>query len=451
MLLQFMVANFRSFKDETLLNLVPAKSRIHPDHILTDEAAGKRVQAVPFAAIYGANASGKSNLIKALAFAQELIVKGTRGEDSIPVIPFRLDVKTSEAPARFEFVLKHEGVLYTYGFVVSSHVVQEEWLFAVVKSQEIRLFERVTSEGKAHVEIGDHLAKTGKEKQRLEFVAEGTRPNQLFLTEANERNVTELKPIMQWFQTKLKIISPESFYSTLTLRAESDKEFMEYLARLLQLADTGIEDISVNAEPLDLERLFPDLPEDDRKLLRDALTDAEMGSVSTTYGKGFFAIRRQAKDEPLLLTLKTRHQCKGMKSVDFNTREESDGTQRLMHLAPILFGAWKTNAVFIVDELDRSMHPLLCRFVVEAFLKGVTENKAGSQLLVTTHETNLLDLDLLRRDEIWFVEKDKGGGSHLGSLSDYKLVRSDLKLSKGYLNGRFGAIPFIGDARKLVR
>jgi hypothetical protein len=120
-----------------------------------------------------------------------------------------------------------------------------------------------------------------------------------------------------------------------------------------------------------------------------------------------------------------------------------------MHLLPALYDSLNAEKVFVIDELDRSMHPLLCRLYVEAFLRGVKKGKCRGQMIVTTHETALLDLDLLRRDEIWFVEKDKNGASHLSSLAEFKPIRADLKISKGYLNGRFGAIPFLGDVRRL--
>ncbi|MBI3922505.1 MAG: AAA family ATPase [Armatimonadetes bacterium] len=451
MLLQFTVENFRSFKSEAILNLIPAKSRIHPGHVLKDDASGKAVKAVPLAVVYGANASGKSTLVQALAFAQGLITRGTRGEESIPLVPFRLDKDSLSKPGRFEFVLKHDGVVYTYGFVVSATTVHEEWLFAVYQSREVRVFERITTDGKAVLEVGAALATTSEEKQRIQFVAEGTRPNQLFLTEANERNVELLKPLMRWFRQSLQIIHPQSRYQELVLRTHKDEDFTRFLGDFLRVADTGIEGIGTGSEPLDLERLFPDMPEEFGKSLLDEVAKDHVVAVNIEAGDRRYAITSDAQKVPTVFTLKTQHRTTSGESVDFETREESDGTRRVMDLVPALMDLQSNEKVYVVDELDRSMHPLLCRLYVEAFLRSLQETKSRGQMILTTHETGLLDLDLLRRDEIWFVEKDKEGGSHLTSLAEFKYkVRSDLKIARGYLNGRFGAIPFVGDVKALL-
>ena len=446
MLLQFAVENFKSFKSEAVLNLIPAKSRIHPDHVLTGNTKGKPVKAVPLAVLYGANASGKSVLIQAIAFAQSLITNGTRGDDPLGITPFKLDKETLSKPSRFEFVLKHEGVLYTYGFVASAKQVHEEWLFAVNESHEKRVFERVTKEGKAVVEAGDLLTPTKEEKQRIQFVAEGTRPNQLFLTEANERNVEPLKALMNWFRFNLRVVFPEAKYLRLVSRVDTDDRFSRFLAEFLQAADTGIQGIAATRDSASAEQLLERMSDEERSRFLE-----EPESFQVWNGDQFVRFERGGKKSLVLLSLKTRHETIYGDPVNFDVTDESDGTRRLMHLAPALFDSQSGEDVYVIDELDRSLHPLLCRLYVEAFLRSVTEGKSRGQMVVSTHETSLLDLDLLRRDEIWFVEKDKEGGSHLTSLAEFKSqVRADLKIAKGYLNGRFGAIPFLGDVRRLL-
>ncbi len=448
MLLQFVVSNYRSFKKETIINMAPAKSRVHHDHVISDRH-GKNTEALSIAALYGANASGKSNLIKAIAFARDLIVTGTRADSSIPVTPFRLSPKSSLAPSHFEFIFKHEGVLYTYGFIVSSQLVHEEWLFAVYNRQEVRLFERTTEGGKARVEQGNKLASNRFEKERIRFVAEGTRPNQLFLTEAHERNVSAIQPVMQWFSRNVAVITPDTRFDV-TLKAYSDKTFTSYLERILRNSDTGIHGITTKAEPLDFDRQIPDMPDDVRRSILSDLQKPEVKSMLVTDGRRFFTFAR-AKGNPIVVSLRTQHKSADI-AVEFDTEDESDGTQRMMHLAPILLDAQRKESekVFFIDELDRSMHPLLCRFVVETFLKGVSETESKSQLIFTTHEASLLEPDLLRRDEVWFVEKGGEGDSTLSSLAEYE-VRSDLRISKGYLDGRFGAIPLLGDSPVLEK
>jgi len=445
MLLQFAVENFRSFRREALLNLIPAKkSREHKDHLLADDR-GKRVQCVPAAAVYGANASGKSNLVAAMGFARDLIVEGTKGEQAIAVSPFRLDDQCRSQPSRFEFVVKHEGVLYTYGFLVSHTQIEEEWLFAVYNRQEVRLFERVTRDNTAIVEFGPQIADTKADRQVLDLVARTTRPNQLFLTEANERNVEKLKPLMRWFRDHLCIITPDTRYQYLELRAHTDREFIDGIGTFLRLADTGIDQVTTVREEFDLDKMFPGMPDD---LKREFVGDLSTGDKKALFihdGRKYYTIARDRDlgDEPVLLSLKMRHPATGGRTVDFDPDDESDGTLRLMHLVPILLDLRTTDKVYVVDELDRSMHPLLCRLFVRTFVDESVAGNSNGQLVLTTHETELLDQDLLRRDEIWFIEKDRDGGSVLRSLAEYR-VRHDLRIDRGYLNGRFGAIPFVG-------
>jgi hypothetical protein len=448
MLVQFSVENYRSFHSEEILSMIPAKSRIHPKHVLRSEEKGRRVRALPLAVLYGANASGKSNLIRAMRCARKLVVDGTRSESQIPVQPFQLASEARGKGSRFEFVLKHDDVLYTYGFVVTAQEVKEEWLFGVFAKNEVRLFERVTEDGRARVEVGARLASTKGERQRLQFVAAGTRPNQLFLTEAHERNVEPLEPLLHWFREHLTIISPEARYQPLVLRAHSDKEFAEFVADVLSTADTGIKGLSIEDTKLDDRRVWENLPDDAKKEFLEALRQSPSRSVGVAVGKALYAFRQQADEEVQVLTLQTRHSADDGKHVFFDIRAESDGTHRLMHLAPALLNLRKSDDVYVIDELDRSLHPHLCRMYLDAFLFNITDRGCRGQMIVTTHETSLLDLDLLRRDEIWFVEKDTQGASHLTSLAEFR-VKADLRISKGYLSGRFGAIPFVGDVRRL--
>lgn len=449
MLIRFSVENFRSFKGEETLSLTPAKSRIHKGHVLVPEGSGRKVGALPLAVLYGANASGKSNLIRAMDFARTLVLRGTRPDVTTGVVPFRLDPDTAGKPSRFEFVLRHEKVLYTYGFACTDQEVAEEWLFAVLQKHEVRLFERVTEAGKARVELGNQLAGTREARQRLQFVAAGTRRNQLFLTEANDRNVEALAPLVHWFRDHLTIVWPDAEYRPLVLRAHDDAQFAAYLSGFLTVADTGIGGIDLAAETLDEDRHLAGIPPRLRKALMGDLDRAADHSVVLGGNKTLLALRQAQDRSAQVLTLRTKHQTTAGETVLFDMRDESDGTHRLLHLVPALLDLQSNDDVFVIDELDRSLHPHICQLYLEAFLRGVTEHGHRGQMILTTHDTNLLDLDLLRRDEIWFVEKDDKGASHLTSLADFKLVRADLRIDKGYLNGRFGAIPFVGDVERL--
>ena len=450
MLLQFTVENFLSFRDETTFSMLAAGADSqHPAHFVCD-AAGKGRSALRATAIYGANGAGKSGLFKAIQFAQTMILRGRRSGQSIPVIPFKLSAKRGEA-SKFDFTFTHQGIQYFYGFKVNATQILEEWLYGTPNKQEVPYFERQTTDkGKAKIEFGTQMkGKSKKQEQFLEFVADGTRPNQLFLTEAEDRNIETVKPVIEWFRKVLLIISAETQAQDLEMTVHRDSGFTDFLGALLQKAGTGIHGVAAEAVPLDFDRHFPGMPDD----LRAEILESLNGTDET--GKDVFSmihdktgarriVARNADGAPLLIKLKTQHSVENGKLTEFEVEEESEGTQRLIHLAPALFGLKSPRErVVLIDELDRRLHTLLSKAFLEAFLDCDDTNRQN-QLIFTTHDTNLLNLDLLRRDEICFVEKNKEGASHLASLSEFK-VRPDLQIEKGYLNGRFGAIPFLGN------
>lgn len=440
MLLQFIVDNYLSFGSETNLLMTPvARERKHKSHILESQN-GRKIDILPLAAVYGANGSGKSNLIKAIKFSRDFIVFGAKSNQMIKTTSFKLNQKIINEPSRFEYQILHEGTLYHYGFVVTSEKVLEEWLFATFDKKECMLFERILENGKVIVKSGEKLAKTKNEKLRIQFVAEGTRLNQLFLTEAYERNVETIKPVFEWFGDYLIIIPPECKFALLPLMVYKEGEFKVYLSNFLKNIDTGICDVFSSHETIS---------EDDFSIIKEHLVD--LGYPGVFFEKrDYFSVILKNQNQLESVNLMTHHKNVDGKDVEFFPKEESDGTQRLMHLAPILFDLQKYPKTYIVDELDRSMHPLLSWKFVETFLEGISNRNINGQFIFTTHETHLLDLDILRRDEIWFMEKDQTGKSHIASLAEYR-VRDDLRIDKGYLQGRFGAIPFIGNMKSLLK
>ncbi len=449
MLLQLAIKNFRSFKGETVFSMVASKDDQHSDHTVAAPVKDHRVLRT--AAIYGANAAGKSNLVKALAFIQNLIVNGTRGENAIPVDPFLIDPETAGKDSKFGFTIAANGIIYEYGIALNSRQITEEWLYVTKNVKEQPWFERKTSpEGKVTVEPFHDLARKGtKEYQRLEFIAEGTRPNQPFLTELGEKNVTEVKPLLYWFENVLTVITPASEYEALPLRTLTDKTFAKYLHGVMRLADIGISEIKAIKTEQDLEELVRGVPSAVKDQIRTNLTKGEqvvMEGKNLRGEKKKILLKSSSSGSITgeILQIKTVHIGPNGNAVEFEFGRESDGTQRLAHLAPAFFDASASPKVFFVDELDRSLHPLLTRMLVQLFLSL----RGESQLAFTTHDTNLLDLELLRRDEIWFMEKDREQSTRLYSLVEYK-PRTDLKLEKNYLQGRFGAIPYIGDVSRL--
>lgn len=439
MLIQFIVENFRSFKEETIFNM-SATAYTELLHHVTHTNQGKETDVLRTAALYGANASGKTNLIEAMEFARNLIVEGTYGEQAIDTEPFLLSNEQKKKPSRFEFIIKHEGKLYHYGFLVSRQRIEEEWLYATPKVREQKCFERITSaEGKVTVESGTGLAaKNSKGEQLIQFVAETTRPNQLFLKELFEKNNQKIKPIFNWFRSVLTIIPAISEYGPLELRAQTDDEFVDFMSQFLKNADTGIEKITTEEQPFDFSEQFSDMPDKLREEMRSHVKEGS-GIIFNAHNQKYALV--QGEDGTIqTVQIKTSHKMEDGSFTSFEIHQESEGTQRLMNLLPALADLKKEENVYVIDELDRRMHPLLTRMFLETFLDDESSEQQ-SQLIFTTHDTNLLDTSLLRRDEIWFISKNEQGSSELVSLSDYS-VRKDLRIDKGYLLGRFGAVPY---------
>ena len=449
MLIQFSVENFLSFDEEQVFSMAATGGDQHPTHLVPNTPR-KGESLLRAAAIYGANGAGKSNLVQAIRFAKNLIVEGTRGTQAIAVRPFKLG-KESGRSSKFEFIIKTQGVVYNYGFRLDANRIQEEWLYATPNKQEVQYFERTTSQdGKAKIEVGPALSgRTSKRKQFLEFVAQGTRPNQLFLTETLERNFIGVKPVVDWFQKSLLILSPEASPNGLEMGVHEDEALTEFLGLILRSTGTGADEVSTKEVIFDFGKIPQSLSDGAESHIRTQLVDSD-AVVMNLYGpqEERIILKQGENDQIMQVLLKIQHRGRDGQLVEFNMDEESDGTQRLINLIPALFMLKHSpDQVLVIDELDRRLHPFLSRFFVQAALDCDDEHRQ-SQLIFTTHDTNLLDLELLRRDEIWFAEKDKGGATHLYSLVEFK-PRPDLKIERGYLNGRFGAIPFIGDIHRL--
>jgi AAA15 family ATPase/GTPase len=444
MLIRFVTRNFSSFNQEVEFSMIAGRARMHPDHVIRDEA-WNGIDLLRSAVIYGANASGKSNLIKAMSFAQDLIVNGTKARQLIPVTCHKLSLACAEQPSKFEFEFKRQGQYYAYGFELDAHKVHSEWLYKINKNTQKLIFERETKEGQVTVEFGEIDFEDKDDKRFLEFVARGTRPNQLFLTESIDRNMEHFEEIFSWFADALGIIFPESRYLRFLTSMDEGDEQSNFLLRYLQLFDTGISGFT--HEPVDIETELSDLPEPVKTSLSANLTPEKSLTLHVSRDRRYYTLRMNENQEIQAFKLMAKHSMvEGGGEALLEIADESDGTQRLMDLTPALFKLLNNEGVLIVDELDRSLHPNLSYKILEHFLNNNPEQQ--SQFIVTTHESNLLNLNLLRRDEIWFVEKDQAGASSLYSLEEFA-PRYDKDIRKGYLLGRFGAIPVVGNVSHL--
>ncbi|AFZ44276.1 hypothetical protein PCC7418_2114 [Halothece sp. PCC 7418] len=448
MLIRFRAENLYSFKEEIEFSMIPSPERNHAHHIFPKKKKND-IRLNRFATIYGANAGGKSNLVKVIKFAQDMVLEGVKPKAMIPIQRFRLSQDCLNFPAKFAIEFKVGKQMYEYGFELDSRFIYKEWLINFTRHSEHQLFERTTdSNGKAKLNFGSFFKKLDKKAQLLlEVFGEGTLPNQLFLNQSIEQNISYFQPAYEWFRRVLTIIEPMEPYIPVELQMDQHETFQDFLGKILRDADTGITSIETEEISLDDSN---DFPEDAEELIKERLSDADGFFVKAPKFR-FAAIK---KDEQIhILKLVPIHTISNQREkVSFEFYEESDGTQRLIDLSPILYelllSGEDDERVFIVDEFDRSLHPQLSRMIVELHLDEINSTRP-SQLIVTTHQTSILDLDLLRRDEIWFVEKKpETGSTDLYSLYDFQPSQSK-NIRKDYLYGRYGAIPFLGNIRAL--
>jgi len=413
MLLRFRVSNFRSIKDEQELSMVASSLSGPMEALVHLEAEG--LDALRVAAIYGANAAGKSNVLEALRF-MAAAVKGShrqwRPEGPIPSEPFLLDEASAGAPSSFEADLLIDGVRYRYGFKLDSKRILEEWLYAYPKRRERLWFLR---DAQAFV-FGKSL------RGNNQTIASLTRENSLFLSAAAENNHGMLSPIHSWCATQL-VFNNYSAYKELFSAKSFPPHRKALTLALVKLADVGVDDIELKEIPSDKTAKV-------EKALAALVPEQEPPRLD------FSAWR----------SIELRHASLAAKSgIALPPASESQGTLAWLSLAGPLLDVLEMGAVLCVDELDRSLHPRLALEVVRIFEDPI-RNPKNAQLIFNTHDTtllgNLLGGPALRRDQVWFVEKDSGGATHLYPLTDFK-PRLDENLERGYLQGRYGAIPFI--------
>lgn len=445
MLLSFSVSNFRSFHGEQTLSLVASSRQPdHPDHLTP--IAHDENKALSLAVLYGANGAGKSNLVKALRFLQDLVREGTEPQKQIHRATFALHGMAANEPTGLRIQFQENGRVYAFGVKVDDRVVLEEWLSIVRHGREISVYERVTREDdEVEIEAGEVLKdeKTwGLHDKVTALVKVGALPNQLFLSTV----LNTLKPrdqgdvlsgALKWFVDRLVVIPPDASYAALPRLIGGDSSFAEFASIFLRKVATGIDRLAVKSRKVK-ESSLEAVPEEIRHTLQ-SLSEGDFATISTESGNQLH-VEKNKDGKFRILSVQAEHVTQDGKRIHLPFSEESDGTQRLTHLLPALHSMTKENhRVYVIDEIDRSLHPLLAKGFVRAFLQ--TGNSGGSQLICTTHELAFMDLDLLRRDEIWFASKKLPEGcTELYSLADYK-VRTDLKIDKAYLQGRFEAIP----------
>ena len=429
--------------------MVAGKSDEHSDHI--HEVRDMRI--LKTGVIFGANASGKTNLIKAMSFAQNFITSGSLKTDNLELTPFLLDSESAAKPSEFLFEIQcGSGQCFQYYFSVDAQQVHEESLYEILRAGERMIYERKTSaDGKTDIEFGAIPVLATNDDDPTDFLPTSGDPRQLFLTqykrlevELEVQRIPFLAHIYDWFDHTLVPVFSDSIPTQgIGLGMMNDSELKHRLRDVLEFLDLGINNVELREiEFTDEFNLSEEFKEYVHGFVKDIPRNSNERAIFGQYGSEKYLTVDAENNYSVYELVALHHLRHEDRFVAFKLAAESDGTRRLLALMPALLGLRSNQSehVFVVDELDRSIHAHLSCKVVELFLRN--GHSSRSQLIVTSHDTGLLDLDLLRRDEIWFIEKDRSDASSLYSLEEFKLPEK-MNIEKGYLFGRFGAIPII--------
>lgn len=407
MLIEFNIENFRSFKEKVTFSMLATKDTALDGNLIKEVLDDSLLKS---AVIYGANASGKTNVLLALDFFKALVLHShthQKGE-GIRFTPFKLDKKCLSQPTNMSILFIKNNVKYSYYISFDSEKIIEENLYYYPKNKKALVFERNNTT--------EYNFTVDEKEQRT--ISERTLPNTLYLSKATQENYEKTSNAFDWFRDNLQVIRSTDYPGLSTFTVEllkKDAELKSYIMKALLEADVGIDDISAISKKVSPEQLKNFPPELVKLILGD-------------------------KNEIDGYQIQTLH--KGV-LFDFET-EESDGTRRIFSLIGPWIDALKNGKILVVDEIDTKLHHLLNLFLIRLF-HDPTQNKTNAQLIFTTHNTNLLDQDIFRRDQIWFTEKNnKTGVTDLYSLVEYS-PRKDKDIERGYLAGKYGALPFIKD------
>lgn len=428
MLIKFTIENWESIKEPITLSMIAAKERQHADRLPVVEKYGFRL--LPVAAIYGANASGKTKICRAISFARQFVTTITQPESLISRIPFKLDKKFENEPTRFSFQILANEICYEFSFSITSKKVVEEKLIKFSPYSQKILYQRDLN-GKISFPDDTLL----NQDQRLKFIAEGTRGNQLFLTRTVDQNKDDFLAVYKWFKDYLIVLGPNSIPSNWGhFIHEENVPTYSTINNMLSKLDTGItrlDGVEIPFENIQFPenikaKILEDLQENKGIVLnRNLIISKKNGVISAK-------------------KIVSYHQSADGDEAEFDLNQESEGTLRVIELLPAIIhlADTKYSKTYIIDELDNSMHTMMVRSLLEYYLQSCS-SASRSQLLFTTHNIMLMDQDLFRRDELWFTERSVHSSTQLISLGEYKDVRSDKDIRKSYLKGSFGGIPKI--------
>ncbi|MGI8047471.1 AAA family ATPase [Campylobacter jejuni] len=416
MLIEFRVENFLSIQDEQVLSMVASSDNTFlTSHTNND----KKLKLLKSSVLYGANASGKSNIIKALAIMKKIVISCANGQrgDKLPITPFLLG-NEDDKPTKFEIIFIQNDTKYQYGFILNSEKILEEWLLIFGESNRAqKWFERIYNEKEEKYNYSFGTKFLGSKQ----LWAENTRDNALFLSVAIQLNNEQLKPVFDFFLKYIRVTCTDSWNDgqevTIDILRQDKQKIISYLKR----ADLDIEDIVVEETELNKTNLMQEnIPQEIKQMIQ---ADLEKGAKLT---------------QTNIHTIHTNQQGE-LVTFDMET-SESQGTRKFFGLIGPWIEALEQGYTIVVDELNTHLHPLMTKFLVNLF-HNEDLNKSNAQLIFTTHDTSILNQDVFRRDQIWFCEK-QNKATKLYPLSDFKVRKDKTNLENDYLLGRFGALPY---------
>lgn len=414
MLIEFRVKNFASFQEEQVLSLVATKDKTYQDNNTFSPPAQNPMQLLKGVVIYGANASGKTNLIRAMEVMRRIVLMGlTKSmEEQFPIIPFLLGEQNDIIEFEISFYVEEKR--YCYGFSLTQIQIIQEYLFVYETNRRQKWFKREWR-GEEYVwEYGPKLSGNKKVWQ------ESTRKDALFLTTAVQLNNQQFLPIKQWFQNFK--ITDNMWSDSFKLSIDKSKTKQKEMIEMLKCADLDIQDFQIKEEDFDLQTLPNHLPNFLKEMtIKEKLEGTKM--------KVLFS-----------------HTTQDGKEEFFDIGQESSGTQKLFKLLGPWIDALENGCIVVIDELNNHLHPYMTKFLVEMFFNPNINTK-NAQLIFTTHETSILNQKLFRRDQVWFCEK-YNKATQLYPLTDFK-PRKESNLEDAYLSGRFGALPFLSNIAKV--
>lgn len=450
MLIRFKVSNFLSFCDEQQFSMIAGATKKKEEHLIDEDD----LKLLKFSAVYGANASGKSNLLKAVDLSKGIIMKGVF--TNLNNLYCRINSKNSSRNSSFEFEIKLKDKFYAYGFdiLLSDNSIKGEWLYEIdkKKNKDVLIYTRELNEDiklnedyfESNKEIIDRLymyASDMKNQDNILFLTVMNKNKETLYNENSNNRIILLKDLFMWFKQSLVVITPQRLLdnSAYFLSEES----IEKMSELISTFGTGIKKCRYEKSSFD-ELVGKVRPPEALKEIRNSLeilylngknrdSNFKKVQVNLKIGREMYILNKT--NEPDIQVRKIVLEHKNNDSV-YSFSEESDGTQRLFDLIEVLLNK-ENEKVYFIDEIDRCLHPQLTYKFIKTFLEKEDNN---TQLVVTSHESRLLNFDLLRRDEIWFANRKKYGPTELYSLEEYN-ERFDKKIDKAYLEGRYGGVP----------